>query len=74
MTATRTCLLVFALFASTAHAQLDWWRDTTLHGLWNPALGYDEAQGRVLMFGGIRPGLHLPADETWEWVDSAWRL
>ncbi len=40
-------------------------------GRWNHAMTYDAARNRVVLFGGVRPGIGI-VNETWEYDGVTW--
>jgi hypothetical protein len=67
-----SCFLGISCLASSLSAQSHWALvDHPLVGHASPALAYDEARGRFVMFTGA--GYRRPArPATWEWSGAAW--
>src|SRR5262245_42100213 len=55
------------LLVNGAAAQTTWTRARILQPTFAPAIAYDVARGRCVVFGG-------GTAETWEWDGSAWSL
>src|SRR5262245_13451454 len=64
-------LLVGALLAGSAAAQLQW-EERRVFGRFSEQIAFDVSRGRLVLFAG---GQSVPAaSETWEWDGSAWQL